>query len=102
MSRSSSIRVATLSRIERDEPALICIRLPRVRRSEASGARRRGARVILWPGRSVGEALDPAHRTHHLEDLPEGGENADDEDEGDEAVEPEVGRKTGATCGKAT
>lgn len=46
ISRASSIRCATESRIERDEVAEICIRLPRARIILASGARMRGA---SWP-----------------------------------------------------
>jgi hypothetical protein len=55
---------------------LICIRAPRVRRSDASGARSRGA--------------DAAHAADQLDDLPKAGEDADDEDERDEPVEPGV------------
>ena len=52
MSRASSMRVATDSRIERAEEFEICpARGPRERKSAASGASKRGAMVISCPGR---------------------------------------------------
>ena len=50
MSRSSSIRVATESRMERAEVAPIALFRPRARNSAARGASRRGALTISWPG----------------------------------------------------
>ena len=50
ISWSSSIRVATESRIERVEEEVSCIRAPRVRSSAASGASSEGAGRSASPG----------------------------------------------------
>ncbi len=57
MSRCSSIRVATESRIERAFDDEICIRAPRERNSAASGASSRGASTMSCPGRCSTKSL---------------------------------------------
>jgi hypothetical protein len=101
MSRASSMRVATESRIDREEEELICIRLPA--RTQERGERREQARGAchLVAGPVGGEAFDPADRADQLEQLPEGGADADDEDEAMNPFSQRLARKTGATFGKA-
>ena len=93
MSRASSIRVATVSRIERAEPVPSCARAPPRSQERRQGGEHSGRPGELVPGAFEDEALDPDHRTHELEHLPETGQDADDEDQPDEAVQPGIGEK---------
>ena len=81
ISRASSIRWATESRIDRAEVEAICMRLPRCRSNVARGASNSGALMKSCPGRCAAKAFDPMHRSDQLVDLPETGQHPDHENE---------------------
>ena len=84
MSRNSSIRVATESRIDREDVAEISMLRPRPRRSAASDTSRRGGNRRLCF--AAGKCLDPVDAANQLQNLPEACQHPDQEHRDDQPV----------------